>query len=97
MRESPRWREVALWWPERRTLVVADALGTIAYFTAGREPLGVHPLLRLFPPRQLARFDPEHVLVGHGDGVHGPSAACDLPAAWAGAALDVLRRRGGRT
>ncbi len=50
-----RWQEVALWWPERRVLVTADALGTVAhYFTLGGERLGVHPLLRLTPPRQLA-------------------------------------------
>lgn len=24
-----RWDEVALWWPERRVLVCADALGTV--------------------------------------------------------------------
>jgi len=66
-----RWQEVALWWPARRVLVTADALGTVAhYFTLGGEPLGVHPLLRLTPPRQLARLDPEHVLCGHGAGVH---------------------------
>jgi hypothetical protein len=65
------WRESALWWPERRVLVCADALGTVRhYFALGGEPLGVHPLLRLIPPRQLARLEPEHVLVGHGKGVH---------------------------
>jgi hypothetical protein len=66
-----RWQEVALWWPEQRVLVTADALGTVAhYFTLGGERLGVHPLLRLTPPRQLGRLDPEHVLCGHGAGVH---------------------------
>jgi hypothetical protein len=70
----PLWREAALWWPERRTLVVADALGTASYFCAPGERLAVHPLLRLFPPRTLARFGPEHVLCGHGEGVHGPEA-----------------------
>lgn len=64
------WREVALWWPERRTLVVADALGTAAYFRAPGEQLGVHPGLRLRPPRSLRRVFPEHVLCGHGEGVH---------------------------
>ena len=50
----PHWQETALWWPERRVLVTADALGTVAhYFTLGGERLGVHPLLRLTPPRQL--------------------------------------------
>ena len=66
-----RWRESALWWPERRVLVCADALGTVPHFYAlDGEPLGVHPVLRLRPPRQLARFEPEHVLCGHGAGVH---------------------------
>ena len=68
----PRWKEIALWWPARKTLVVADALGTLGYFRAPGERLGLHPLLRLFPPRQLAALEPEHVLCGHGRGVHGP-------------------------
>jgi hypothetical protein len=65
------WREVALWWPERRTLVCADALGTISYFCSGDESAGVHPLLRLRPPRALAGLGAEHLLVGHGEGLHG--------------------------
>jgi hypothetical protein len=66
-----RWREVALWWPERRVLVVADAVGTNR-FMAGGEAVGVHPLLRILkPPRVLGRYEPEHLLVGHGDGLHG--------------------------
>jgi hypothetical protein len=71
----PRWHEVALWWPERSVLVCADALGTVNYFVAPGERIGVHPLLRLTPPRRLARVAPEHVLVGHGEGVHQEAAA----------------------
>ncbi len=71
----PKWREAALWWPERQTLVVADALGTASYFLGPDELLGVHPLLRLLPPRSLRRFSPEHVLCGHGEGVHGAGAS----------------------
>jgi hypothetical protein len=67
------WRELAAWIPSRRALVCADALGGAGYFRAGDEPLGVHPLLRLRPPRVLARYEPEHVLCGHGAGVHGPN------------------------
>ena len=74
----PLWREAALWWPERRTLVVADALGTASYFLAPGERLGVHPLLRLLPPRSLACFDVEHVLCGHGAGVHGGDSSAAL-------------------
>lgn len=69
------WREVALWWPERRVLVCADALGTVAYFRAPGERLGVHPFLRVRPPRALRRVYPEHVLTGHGEGVHENASA----------------------
>lgn len=81
----PGWSEAALWWPERRTLVVADALGTAPYFLAPGERLGVHPLLRLLPPRGLRGLPAEHVLCGHGEGVHGPEAAAALEAALRGA------------
>lgn len=73
-----RWRESALWWPGARTLVTADALGTNPYYTGGKAPLGVHVLLRLTPPKALGAFEPEHVLVGHGEGVHGGSATVAL-------------------
>ena len=78
------WREVALWWPERRVLVCGDALGTVPYFVGPGERLAVHPLLRLTPPRALARLDPEHVLVGHGEAAPGDAL---------GEALDSARRR----
>ena len=69
------WRETALWWPATRTLVVAEAIGTNRFFTAGDEVAGVHLLLRLTPPRDaLGRLAPEHLLVGHGRGVHGQAA-----------------------
>ncbi len=71
----PRWREVALWWPELQVLALADAIGTNR-FMAGGELAAVHPLLRLVkPPRALGRYEPEHLLVGHGAGVHGGEAA----------------------
>ena len=72
------WRECALWWPEARTLVVAEAVGTNQFFRAGGELVGVHLLLRLTPPRVLTTYEPEHVLVGHGEGVHGAGAASAL-------------------
>jgi hypothetical protein len=84
----PVWREAALWWEDAGVLVTGDALGTVAYFVAPGEELGVHPFLRLTPPRQLAGFAPEHVLVGHGRGVHGPDAPAALRRA-----LETSRRR----
>jgi hypothetical protein len=70
------WREVALWWAGERTLVVAEALGTAPAFALGRRA-GVHPMLRLTPPRrQLSPFEPERLLVGHGEAIEtGASAA----------------------
>lgn len=82
------WREVALWWPEQRILVCGDALGTLPFFRAGGEPIGVHPFLRPFPPRRLRGLDPLHVLVGHGHGRHGTEAASEVDDA-----LEHARRR----
>jgi hypothetical protein len=81
------WREVALWWPERGVLVCADALGTLPYFCAAGEPIGVHPLLRLTPPRRLGGLEPQRILVGHGEGVHSGASAALV------AALRTSRRR----
>ena len=63
------WRESALWWPRARTLVVAEALGTNRFYTGGTAPLGVHVVLRLTPPTALGSFEPDRLLVGHGEGV----------------------------
>ena len=70
-----RWSESALWWPQTRTLVLADALATNRFYTAGKAPLGVHLLLRLTPPKALAAHEPERICVGHGEGLTGPGAA----------------------
>ena len=83
------WREIAIWFPGERILVCGDALGSLSYFRARGEPFGVHPLLRLAPPRRaLAGLEPEHILFGHGEGVHGPEVAPALREA-----LATARRR----
>ena len=70
VKNSRSWNEVALWWPDRRVLVSADALGAAPYYRAGGERLAVHPLLRLRPPRrQLGALQPDVILCGHGEGV----------------------------
>lgn len=69
--DVPGWHERALWLEERSTLVVAEAVGSGPFYVAPGEPLAVHPLLRLFPPRRLARFEPDVLLVGHGRAVRG--------------------------
>ena len=87
----PSWREVALWWPGQRVLVCGDALGTAPYYRARGERVAVHPLLRLMPPRVFVGLEPLHLLVGHGEGIHGEEAAAAL-----GEALRTSRRRAPR-
>lgn len=109
VRRSRRWQEVALWWPATATLVVAEAVGTNAFFVPSGGA-GVHVLLRMTPPRAaLASLRPRHLLVGHGEGVHGEEAEQALGAALAGSrrrlphalaalprlAVDAVRRRRG--
>jgi hypothetical protein len=108
VRSTKRWREAALWWPLERTLLVAEAIGTNPFFAGGGDTAGVHLLLRLNPPRAaLGGLEPEHLLVGHGEGLHGPAAAAGVRDALAHArtglprlalgapalAVDAVRRR----
>ncbi len=99
----PGWREVALWFPGSRTLACADALAAAPGYRAPGERVAVHPLLRLRPPRALGALAPEHLLLGHGAGLHGQEAADavaqalatarrGLPAFLAGAVRRGVRR-----
>jgi len=67
---------------------VPESVGTAPYFRAGSERIGIHPMMRLTPPRRLASYEPVHLLTGHGTGIHGPDAAAALSDA-----LDGSRRR----
>jgi len=74
--DNTLWSEVALHDPDSGTLLVPEAVGTAPHYVASGERLGVHPALRLRPPRRvLSGLDPERVLVGHGEGVHDAAAA----------------------
>jgi hypothetical protein len=88
---KPGWKETALWWPARRALVVAEAVGTNEAFNVGTGAVGMHPMLRPLPPSALRGMNPEHLLVGHGPGVHGLDAAQDLEHAHARARRDLPR------
>jgi hypothetical protein len=81
---GPVWKEVALWLPESRGLVVGESIGTGHLYRLGSGPAGVHGLRRLFPPNALRTYRPEHLLVGHGAPLHGDDAATGL--------LDALDR-----
>ncbi len=78
---APGWNESALWIPDRRLLIVAEAVGSSPYFLAHEgDQLGVHPLLRLRPPAgALGGLDPVAVAVGHGTPVtDGAAGALSL-------------------
>lgn len=87
----PGWRETALWWPERAALIVAEVLGSNAYYTGGSGSVGMHFMLRPLAPGRLRGYEPEHLLFGHGRGVHGPAAAAELERAHARARRDLPR------
>lgn len=87
----PGWRESALWWPSKRALVVAEAVGTAPLFTGGRAPAGIHIFLRALPPGRLRGMQADHLLVGHGEGVHGAAAAPALEQAYARSRRDLPR------
>lgn len=70
-----QWLEWALWWQARRILVVPEAVGSAGWFLSRtREPLAVHPILRVVgPPRALTGLElgdePSLLLLGHGDSI----------------------------
>ena len=106
VRDSRGWKEVALWWRERRLLACGDAVGTVPELRVAGERLALHPVLRLAPPRgALGGLEPLHILGGHGEGVHGDEAAPALrealatarrrlPAAWWQGFRATIRSRG---
>lgn len=74
------WQEVALWWPERKGLVVGESIGTGPLFALGPGPAGVHPVRRAVPPSSLRPFLPDVLLVGHGSPVLDGAAPALLDA-----------------
>jgi hypothetical protein len=96
---APPWQEVAL--VAGDTLYVPEAVGTVPYYLAPDERLGVHPMLRPVPPRgALGGLSPEYLRVGHGEGVTGDAGAAlatalrnarrTLPLAYLNAARSML-------
>jgi len=67
--DNPFWQEAVLYDPDRRVLFTPEALGTVDYYCAPGERVGVHPMLRLFPPRELGDPTVERLLCGHGEGI----------------------------
>jgi hypothetical protein len=81
----PFWKEVGVWFAQQRILVVPEALTAAEAMVAPGEDVGVHPMLRLTPPASLRRYDPQHLLLGHGPAVHGPAASAAIDTALGGA------------
>lgn len=80
--------EVALWRPDDATLVVPESLGTSPQFTAGGERIGVHPMMRLWPPKAaLGGLEARRLVTGHG------RAIADLDPGEIDASLHAARRR----
>ncbi len=82
----PVWKEDALWLQDERVLVVPEAFVGAPEFAAPGERVGVHPMRRLVPPTVLAPYvnRVEHLLLGHGDALHGDAARAALRDAFAG-------------
>jgi hypothetical protein len=87
----PRWRETALWWPEKKALIVAEVLAANPMHTGGEQRVGMHLFLRPWPPSSLRGYEAEHLLLGHGRPVHGREAADEAEAAYARARRDLPR------
>ena len=88
-----RWRESALWWPEARTLVTADALGTNRFSTGGKPSTSSSATARAstartLPARSATRCAPAAA------GSRACSYACRSPAA---DSSPGRTRRGGAT
>lgn len=63
------WQEAGLHDAEAAVLVLPEVFGTVEYYCAPGEDLGVHPALRFTPPKKLKRLDVDRLLVGHGEGI----------------------------
>ena len=69
------WTEVALVSPDGKTVRIPEAVGTSPQMVAPGERLGVHPVLRPWPPREtLSALEPDRLLVGHGEGIMDDAA-----------------------
>jgi hypothetical protein len=86
----PRWQETALWWPRKKALVVAEVLAANPMH-AGEQRVGMHLFLRPWPPGSLRDYRPEHLLLGHGRGVHGVAATAGLQTAYERTRRDLPR------
>lgn len=72
--DTEEWEEAILVDETANTIVVPEALGTLPAFREDENALGVHPGLDE-PPRRLTDWNPDRILVGHGESVHSEANA----------------------
>lgn len=71
---TDEWEEAFLVDESTNTMVVPEAVGTVPSFRANDNQLGVHPALEE-PPRKLAEWRPDRLLVGHGESLFEDAAS----------------------
>lgn len=70
---TDEWEEAFLTDESTNTMVVPEAVGTVPSFQTNDSQLGIHPALEE-PPRQLAKWQPDRLLVGHGESLFEETA-----------------------
>jgi hypothetical protein len=71
---TEEWEEAILVDESTNTMIVPEAVGTLPLFQANDNQLGVHPELEE-PPRKLAEWRPDRLLVGHGESLFKDAAS----------------------
>ena len=97
----PPWREAAVVGPDGTTVYIPEVLGSAGYYTAPGERVGVHPMLRVAPPRAtMQSLSIQTLWCGHGRGLPDAQAEVNramrdartrLPAAYLSALGGLLR------
>lgn len=67
--DTEDWEEAILIDETTNTMIVPEALSTLSSFQVNDNALGVHPALDE-PPRRLMDWNPDRILVGHGNSIH---------------------------
>lgn len=71
----PRWEEIFLYHDASGTLIAPDSLGTSGAHKTGDERIGLELFRRLQPPTAVAHFEPDRILVGHGQPITEDASA----------------------
>jgi hypothetical protein len=72
--DTDRWEEALLLDDAGQTLVLMETLGTLPGFCEGDDEIGLHGALEE-TPAGLGDYQPERILVGHGESLYEDAAA----------------------